>query len=72
MVAYSVTGLLERAGGPSGQGTVKTVIDWLVIALFLFLMVQTYLRRNETRTPKWMGRLQTADAAFSFRLVLQP
>ena len=46
------------------------MIDWLVIVLFLFLMVRTYLRRKDTRTPKWMGRLQTADAGFSFRLGL--
>jgi threonine/homoserine/homoserine lactone efflux protein len=70
MVAYWVTSLLERAAGPSGQGTVKTVIDWLVIVLFLFLMLRTYRRRKDTRTPKWMGRLQTADAGFSFRLGL--
>jgi small neutral amino acid transporter SnatA (MarC family) len=45
MLAYWRTGQLERAAGPSGQGTVKTVIDWLVLVLFLFLMVRTYLRR---------------------------
>jgi threonine/homoserine/homoserine lactone efflux protein len=70
MVAYWVTSLLERAAGPSSQGTAKTVIDWLVIVLFLFLMVRTYRRRKDTKTPKWMGRLQTADAGFSFRLGL--
>jgi threonine/homoserine/homoserine lactone efflux protein len=70
MVAYWVTSLLEQAAGPSRQGTVKTVIDWLVIVLFLFLMVRTYLRRKDTKTPKWMGRLQTADTGFSFRLGL--
>ena len=70
MAAYWLTGLLEGAAGPSGQGTVKTVIDWLVIVLFLFLMVRTYLRRKDTRTPRWMGRLQSADAGFSFRLGL--
>jgi large-conductance mechanosensitive channel len=69
MLAYWVTGLLERAARPSGEGTVKTVIDWLVVALFLFLMVRTYLRMDTT-TRKWMGRLQTADAGFSFRLGL--
>jgi hypothetical protein len=70
MLAYWVTGLFERAAGPSGQGTAKTVIDWLVIMLFAFLMVRTYLRRKDTRAPKWMGRLQTADAGLSFRLGL--
>jgi hypothetical protein len=58
MVAYWVTGQLGRAAGPSGQGTVKTVIDWLVVALFLFLMVRTFPRRKDTKRPKWMGRLQ--------------
>ena len=61
---------LERAAGPSGQGTVKTVIDWLILVLFLFLMVRTYRRRKDTTTPKWMGRIQTADVGFSFRLGL--
>jgi threonine/homoserine/homoserine lactone efflux protein len=70
MVAYWITDLLERAAGPSGEGTVKTVIDWLVVALFVFLMARTYLRRKHTSTPKWMGRLQSADAGFSFRLGL--
>lgn len=70
MVAYWVTDLLERAASPGGEGTVKTVIDWLVIGLFLFLMVRTYLRRKTAEEPRWMGRLHTADAGFSFRLGL--
>jgi small neutral amino acid transporter SnatA (MarC family) len=56
IVAYWLTGLLERAASPSGEGTVKTVIDWLVIALFLYLMVRTYRRRKTAEEPKWMGR----------------
>jgi Sap, sulfolipid-1-addressing protein len=46
------------------------VIDWLILVLFLFLMVRTYRRRKDTTTPKWMGRIQTADVGFSFRLGL--
>jgi hypothetical protein len=38
MVAYWVTSQLERAAGPNSQGTVKTVIDWLIIVLFLALI----------------------------------
>jgi hypothetical protein len=56
MVAYWVTGQLGRAAGPSGQGTVKTVIDWLVAALLLFLMVRSFCGG---RTPRgrsgWAG-----------------
>jgi hypothetical protein len=58
MVADWVTGQLGRAAGPSGQGTVQTVIDWLVVTLFLFLMMRTFLRRKDTKRPKWMGMLQ--------------
>jgi hypothetical protein len=28
---------------------VKTVIDWLVMVLFLFLMVRTFLRRKDPK-----------------------
>jgi threonine/homoserine/homoserine lactone efflux protein len=70
LIAYWVTSELERAASPSGQGTVKTVIDWLVFLLFLFLMVRTYRRRKTAEEPRWMGKLHTADAGFSFRLGL--
>jgi threonine/homoserine/homoserine lactone efflux protein len=70
MVAYWAFRVVELAARPTSQGTVGTVIDWLVIALLLLLMVRTYLRRRDTRTPKWMGKLQTADAGWSFRLGL--
>jgi hypothetical protein len=46
MVAYWVASLLEWAAGRSGQGTVETVIDGLVIVLFLFLMVRIFLRKG--------------------------
>jgi hypothetical protein len=65
MVAYWVTGQLGRAAEPSGQGTVQTVIDWLVVALFSFLMVRAFLRRKDTKRPKWMGGCSMACPASS-------
>ncbi len=70
MVAYGVFRLVEIAARPTSKGTVGMVIDWLVIALLLFLIVRTYLRRRDTKPPKWMGKLQTANTAWSFRLGL--
>jgi threonine/homoserine/homoserine lactone efflux protein len=70
LVAYGLFRVVEIAARPTSKGTVGTVIDWLVVALLLLLMVRTYLRRKDTRTPKWMGKLQSADAAWSFRLGL--
>jgi threonine/homoserine/homoserine lactone efflux protein len=70
LVAYGLFRLVEVAARPTSKGTVGTAIDWLVIALLVLLMVRTYRRRKDTRTPRWMGKLQTADAAWSFRLGL--
>jgi len=55
MIAFWGTSLLEQAASPSSQGTVKTLIDWLVVVLFLFLKVRTYLRRKTTEEPRWIG-----------------
>jgi threonine/homoserine/homoserine lactone efflux protein len=70
IVAYWVTGLVKTSTRPASQGTFATVIDWLVIVLLVVLMVRVFARRKNTAPPKWMGKLQTADAGLSFRLGL--
>jgi Sap, sulfolipid-1-addressing protein len=70
MVAYWVTGLVKASTRPASQGTFANVVDWLVIVLLVALMVRIFARRKNTAPPKWMGRLQTADARLSFRLGL--
>jgi cytochrome c biogenesis protein CcdA len=40
----------------------KDWLDWVVIGLLVLLMIWVFLKRNETEPPKWMGRLQRADA----------
>jgi hypothetical protein len=42
----------------------------VLIALLLILMVHTYLKRNQSGPPKWMGKLQTASPRFIFTLGL--
>jgi Sap-like sulfolipid-1-addressing protein len=59
------------AGGSGGSsGVVRDAIDWLVLALMVFLIVRVYLTRRRSQTPRWMGRLQQATPWFSFRLSL--
>jgi cytochrome c biogenesis protein CcdA len=70
MVAYWLTGLVKTPARGESEGTVGTVIDWLVIVLLVVLMVRIFIRRKNTEPPKWMGRLQTANARLSFRLGL--
>ena len=55
---------------PSAQNSTNSLIDYVIIALLLFLVVRVYLRRNATEPPAWMGKLQSASPGFSFRLGL--
>lgn len=53
----------EQEGG-------KNWLDWLIIGLLVLLVIRVYVKRNETEPPKWMGRLQRADARFAARIGL--
>jgi len=54
--------LLTKGAGEGGEssGGGLTTIDYLILALLLFAIIRTYLKRNESESPKWMGKLQTA------------
>lgn len=53
-------------GGNSDSG--RSWQDWLIAALLLFLVVWVYLKRNESEPPKWMGKLERADARFAAKI----
>lgn len=42
---------------------------YLIVLAFLFLaMIYVYVRREKSKPPKWMGKLESASPRFSFRL----
>ena len=43
----------------------KDWLDWVIIGLLVFLLIWVFVKRNETHPPKWMGRLQEANARFA-------
>jgi integrase len=43
----------------------KDWLDWLIIGLLVFLVIWVFLRRKESQPPKWMSRLQGANARFA-------
>ena len=55
---------------PRAQTSTNDPIDYIIIALLLFLVVRVYVRRNATEPPAWMGKLQSASPGFSFKLGL--
>lgn len=64
--AYLLTNGAGQKDESSGSGLSTT--DYVVLALLLFAIVRTYLKRNESEPPKWMGKLQ--DASPKMALVL--
>jgi Sap, sulfolipid-1-addressing protein len=49
-------------------GTSDTTIYWIVLVLLVAAAIRTYIKREESEPPKWMGKLQTATPGFSFKL----
>lgn len=52
----------------TGNEALKDALNWVFAALLAFVAVNTYRKRNATEPPKWMGALQRADGALSFRI----
>jgi hypothetical protein len=66
-IAYLV-GRGSKSAAGSHSGTADRVIDWVVLALMLFLIARVYLTRHTSEPPKWMSKLQTATPKFAFLL----
>jgi len=55
-------------GGLAGKESEKNWLDWVIIGLLVLLVVRVFVKRNETQPPKWMGRLERADAGFAAKI----
>ena len=62
-----VVGLAYFFGG-AGSHKGSTTIYYIVLALLLYAMVRTFMKRKNTEPPKWMRKLQTAEPRFAFLL----
>jgi membrane protease YdiL (CAAX protease family) len=54
--------------GAAEQGASNEGLYVVVLVLLLFAALRTYLKREESEPPKWMGKLQQATPGFSFKL----
>ena len=70
--ALSITLIVTIAyfvgSGASDAGASDDTLYIVVLVLLVAAAVHTYLKRKASEPPKWMGKLQTADAKFSFKL----
>ncbi len=62
--------LLTKGAGEGGEasGSGLTTTDYVILALLLFAIVHTYLKRTESEPPKWMGKLQSITPKTAFVL----
>lgn len=54
--------------GAAGAGSDRKALYYVVLALLLIGVVQTFRGRKRAEPPKWMGKLQTASPRFAFTL----
>jgi len=64
--AYLLTNGAGEQNESSGAGL--STVDYVVLALLLFAIVRTYLKRTESEPPKWMGKLQAVTPKSAFVL----
>lgn len=55
-------------GGAVGPGASNTTLSAIILVALLLAMVHTYRTRDESKPPRWMGKLETATPRFSFRV----
>jgi Sap, sulfolipid-1-addressing protein len=67
-ITIFVTAAFLLGSGARDEGASNDALYVVVLVLLLAAMLRTYLKREESEPPKWMGKLQTANPRFSFRL----
>jgi len=70
--ALSITTVVTAAyllgNGASGQGASDEALYIVALLLLAAAMLHTYLKRAESKPPKWMGKLSTATPKLAFTL----
>jgi hypothetical protein len=70
--ALSITAIVTIAyfvgSGVADAGASNDTLYIVVLALLVAAALRTFLKRKEAEPPKWMGKLQTANPRFAFRL----
>ena len=69
-ITYTLATLLGNSvslGDPSNNGSLGQIIQYLLVALLVFLSIKSYVRRETIEPPRWLGTLQNAKPRTAFR-----
>ena len=53
-------------GDPSDNGSLGNIIQYLLVALLIFLSIKNYVRRETIEPPRWLGTMQHAKPSTAF------
>jgi hypothetical protein len=67
-ITLIVTIAYLTSNGAADEGASDNSLDIVVLVLLVAAALYAYLTRKTAEPPKWMGKLQTADPKFSFKL----
>jgi Sap, sulfolipid-1-addressing protein len=67
-VTYFIVDGATGSDNGASTGSEGDTLDIIILVLLLVLAVRVYMGRKEAEPPKWMGKLQEAKPAFSFKL----
>src|ERR687895_2806699 len=62
----SVLGNSVSLGDPSNSGSPGNIIQYLLVGLLVFLSIRSYLRRETSEPPRWLGAMQNAKPRTAF------
>jgi Sap, sulfolipid-1-addressing protein len=69
-IAYGAARLLKGSLDGDRDGSGNSLLDVVIVVLLLVLTVVVFVRRKDTKPPRWMGQLQHATPGFAYKLGL--
>ena len=68
-VTYTLASVLGNSislGDPSNSGSIGNIIQYVLVGLLVFLSIRSYVRRETSEPPRWLGTLQNAKPRTAF------
>jgi hypothetical protein len=68
-ITYTLASVLGNSislGDSSDSGSLGNIIQYVLVGLLIFLSIRSYLRRETSEPPRWLGALQNAKPRTAF------
>jgi hypothetical protein len=68
-ITYTLANVLGKGvslGDPSGSGSLGHIIQYVLVGLLVFLSIKSYVGRETSKPPQWLGALQNAKPRTAF------